>query len=237
MSTELERGYRHANAACPTEPFVLVEQFIEGPEVSVETLSFRGGHHVIAITDKRTSGDPHWVETGHVEPSRLTPIQQETISSCAKAALQALGVSNAAGHVEIKLGPGGPVLIELGARLGGDYITTELVHRSTGVDMVEAVIRIALGQKPDIRSTKNHGAAIRYLCSGVGRIKRFEGWEVARTMEGVKRAELSMHPGDQVSGGVSSVDRPGFIICEGASPAEAEARAEAAVAAVTIHLE
>jgi biotin carboxylase len=234
---DLEEGYKHARAVAGEAPYILVEEFIEGPEVSVETVSFEKRHSVIAITDKRTSGDPHWVETGHVEPSRLGNIVQTAIAALARASLEALDIDCAAGHVEIKVSPSGPRVIEVGARLGGDYITTELVPRSTGVDMVQAVLQMALGIRPTLEPSRQRGAAIRYLKSPRGRVRGVGGLDRAIRMPGVARAEMTVGLGDLLEGGVSSADRSGFVICEGATAEEAEARAAEAANAITIHMD
>jgi biotin carboxylase len=230
---QMEAAFRHAKFVAG-EDEVLVEEFVEGPEVSVETLSFRGEHHVVTITDKRTSGDPHWVETGHVEPSRISSADQNAICRATLAGLQALNVDNAAGHVEIKIGKDGPRIMEIGARLGGDFITTELVLRSTGVDMVEAIIRVALGERPDSTPKHSRGAAIRYLFASAGRVVDVSGVEEAREMPGVVRLEIDVKPGDTNPECLSSVDRPGFVIAEGMDAQDAEERAVASASRITI---
>lgn len=233
---QLPEAYAHARSVAGESGPVLVEEFVDGDEVSVETLSFGGCHEVIAITDKRTTGDPYWVEVGHAEPSRLGHALQEAICAQAIAGLAALGVSNAAGHVEIKVGRRGPRVIEIGARLGGDFITTELVPRSTGINMVEAVIEIALGRAPQLRRRKPTGAAIRYLLPSAGIVDDVEGVVEARAMQGVVRLELELERGCEFKGIRSSTDRPGFVIAEGRDAEQAEQRAEAAAGRVTFRL-
>lgn len=232
----LTEGYAHTRGVTGEGGEILVEEFVDGAEVSVETLSFGGKHVVLAITDKTTTGDPYWVETGHVEPSRLLADVQQAIRDTAVAGLAALGVMDAAGHVEIKVGPRGPRLIEIGARLGGDFITTELVRRSTGIDMVESIIRMALGEQPDVTPRRVRGAAIRYLSSREGRVAAVEGLEEARCMPGVVRLETLVEVGSVFAGVRSSLDRPGFVIAEGVDAAEADARAMAAAQRVVIEV-
>lgn len=232
----LAEGYAHTRGVAGEGGEILVEEFVDGAEVSVETLSFGGKHVVLAITDKTTTGDPYWVETGHVEPSRLPADVQQAIRDTAVAGLAALGVMDAAGHVEIKVGPRGPRLIEIGARLGGDFITTELVRRSTGIDMVESIIRMALGEQPDVTPRRVRGAAIRYLSSREGRVAAVEGLEEARCMPGVVRLETLVEVGSVFAGVRSSLDRPGFVIAEGADAVEADARAMAAAQRVVIEV-
>ncbi|MGC4118191.1 MAG: ATP-grasp domain-containing protein [Myxococcales bacterium] len=233
---QVAAGYKHASSIAGSDE-ILVEEFVEGPEVSVETLSFRGEHRIITITDKRTTGDPFWVESGHVEPSRLSQGDQDAIRQATLAGLNALGIDNSAGHVEIRVGRDGPRIMEIGSRLGGDFITTELVPRSTGVDMVEAIIRIALGEQPDWQPKFGRGAAIRYVLGKPGIVRSVEGEEAARGTPGVVRLEIDVKPGDHVSAVTSSLERPGFVIAEGASAAEAEGRAAAAADRIVIGVE
>lgn len=129
---------------------IVVEEYMEGPEVSVETLSVDGECHIIQITDKLTTGAPYFVEMGHSEPSELPEDVKIKISEVASTAVKAIGITNGPSHTEIKVTKDGPKIVELGARLGGDNITTHLVPLSTGVDMVECCIKIALGETPQI---------------------------------------------------------------------------------------
>ena len=129
---------------------LLVEEYMEGPEVSVETLSIRGKCYIIQITDKLTTEAPYFVEMGHSQPSALSPEVKQMIKEVTVKANGAIGIIDGPSHTEIKVTKEGPKIVELGARLGGDNITTHLVPLSTGIDMVEKSIRIALGEKPDI---------------------------------------------------------------------------------------
>jgi biotin carboxylase len=217
-----------------SEKEVIVEEFVDGPEVSVETISWDGIHHIIAITDKITTGDPYWVELGHSQPSGLPKASKMAIAECAESGLDALGISNSPAHVEIKMGSEGPKLIEIGARLGGDYITTELVPRSTGIDMVTCAIQMALGIEPEIRATKNAAASIRYFAAIPGKIIAIDGIEEARRSRGVVRIEIEKEPGDTIGDLRSSVDRFGYIICEGETRKEVQDDIEAAMKRVVL---
>ena len=123
---------------------------MEGAEVSVETLSINGECHVIQITDKMTTGAPYFVEMGHSQPSQLPKKTKEQISQVAIAANKAIGIKNGPSHTEIKVTKDGPKIVELGARLGGDNITTTFDTSFYRVDMVEDCINIALGMPADI---------------------------------------------------------------------------------------
>lgn len=193
---------------------VVVEEYMEGPEVSVETLSVNGECHVIQITDKLTTGAPYFVEMGHNQPSKLSPEMCEQIEEVAIAANKAIGITDGPSHTEIKVTADGPKIVELGARLGGDNITTHLVPLSTGVDMVECCIRIALGEEPDITPKFHKASAIRYIRNDVGLIEEISGLEEAESVPGIKQISMVQGVGETAKEIQSSVDRIGFAIAQ-----------------------
>ncbi len=131
------------------EKKALLEEFVEGQEYSVEYISFNGVHHFLALTLKYTTGAPHFIETGHREPA---PVSQDTLDSVKRVvehALDSLGLKNGAAHAEIKIaGDGSIKIIEIGGRMGGDCIGSDLVRYSTGYDFVRMVIQVACGMEP-----------------------------------------------------------------------------------------
>ena len=151
---------------------------------------------------------------GHSQPSRLRNEDIKAIRDLAARAVKSVGIDNGPAHVEIMLTDKGPKMIELGARMGGDCITTHLVPLSTGIDMVKATIQIALGEQPDIAPKFNKGAAIRYIKETFGVIKSISGVDVAGRIDGVKQITLVKTLGDVVGEIDSSVDRIGYVITQ-----------------------
>lgn len=193
---------------------IIVEEYMSGPEVSVETLSVDGVCYVIQITDKLTTGAPHYVEMGHSQPTSHSQNVVEKIVEVAKAANKAIGIKNGPSHTEIIVTSEGPKIVELGARLGGDNITTHLVPLSTGVNMVECCIKIALGEKPDIVPKWNKGSAIRYFQQKAGVVKRIEGIDKAKQVSGVQQISIIHGVGENVTEITNSGERMGFIISQ-----------------------
>jgi biotin carboxylase len=139
---------------------VIIEEFIEGVEVSVECISWQGKHFILAITDKVTSGAPHYVELAHHQPSLLPENILKKIKDQTIKGLKALEIQYGASHSEFLITPNGNVFItEIGARMGGDFIGSELVELSTGYDFVKGVIEIACGKfvKPELKEKNNSG--------------------------------------------------------------------------------
>lgn len=205
---------------------VLIEQFIEGPEFSIEIIVWNGKVNVLTVTDKKTTGAPHFVELGHNQPSCYSKEDVETLKSAAVAGVKALGVNNCACHAEAKLMNGKAYLMEIGARLGGDFISTELTHLSTGIDMVAAAINVALGIEPDL-SVKEEpkGACIRYFCPKPGRLISVSNTEVLDDPH-VYKKEIYVHEGDIIPEVTSSLSRSGHVIVIEKTPQKAIELAE-----------
>lgn len=170
--TKLESAEGLHDAICRAveqsfEKKALVEEFAVGQEYSVEYISFCGQHHFLALTHKFTTGAPHFIETGHLQPAPVSIATENNIRRVVEHALDSLGVENGASHTEVKVDGNGQVrLIEIGARMGGDFIGSDLVEMSTGVDFVRAVIDIALGNTPDLSPRyKGRTAAVRFIFS------------------------------------------------------------------------
>lgn len=142
----------------------MVEEFIEGREISVEFISYQGKHYPLQITDKVTTGAPHFVELEHHQPSTLSKDLYTTIYAITERALKALGVTNGASHSEYKITDDGRICImEIGARMGGDFIGSDLVHLSTGYDFLKGVIDVALGQFEVPVITQNAYSGVYFL--------------------------------------------------------------------------
>lgn len=234
--TRLERGAsceRIATAFARAMHFtradgIVVEEFLDGPEFSVEALTYGGRTHVVAVTDKLTAGDPYCVEVGHSQPSRLGTGQINALKAAANAGIAALGIDWSASHAEIRLTSRGPHIMEIGARLGGGYITSHLVPLSTGIDMIGAAISVALGREPALQSTHTRGAAIRFFTPAPGVVERISGLDIASQVPGVRVLDLPLEPGDTVRPLRDSTGRVGHVICEAGDAAGAIRSAEQA---------
>ena len=142
----------------------IIEEFITGVEVSVEAISWEGTHHILAITDKQTSGAPHFVELAHHQPSRHTTETQAEIIRQTLVALTALCIDYGASHSEFLITAEGDVFVtEVGARMGGDFIGSDLVKLSTGYDFLKGVIEIACGQFTPPEFATRHCAGVWFL--------------------------------------------------------------------------
>ena len=138
----------------------IIEEFVDGREISVESISFAGQHYVLQITDKVTTEAPFFVELEHHQPSSLPDDIKNRVKAIVLEALDALHIKFGASHSELKITSDGDIkVIEIGARMGGDFIGSNLVQLSTGYDFLKGVIEIALGifHEPKIIEKKHSG--------------------------------------------------------------------------------
>ena len=142
----------------------IVEEYIEGIEVSVESISWEGKHFVLAITDKVTTNAPYFVEIEHHQPSNLAFDIQNKIKSETIKALTALNIKYGASHSEFKItNDHTVVVIEVGARMGGDFIGSDLVKLSTGYDFLQGVINVSLGNFEEPIFNENKYSGVYFL--------------------------------------------------------------------------
>lgn len=233
---EIEIAFHRAMNSTRAEG-ILVEEFVDGPEFSIEAVTFGGETYVVAVTDKVTSGDPYFVELRHNQPSKWPDEDISKLVKAAKKGINALGIDWSPSHTEIRLTPDGPKIMEIGARLGGDYITTNLVPLTLGVDLATASILLALGREPDISPIRHHGAAVRFLEAEPGTIKKIEGLEDVKQLPGICEVSVYMKPGDQVLPLQDSTRRIGHVIAVAKTPDEAIALVEQAKDMIEIVLE
>ncbi len=143
----------------------IIEEFVSGREISVESISFEGRHHILQITDKVTTGAPYFVELEHHQPSSLSETIKNQVMNIVLNALDALHIKYGASHSELKITDDGDIMvIEIGARMGGDFIGSTLVPLSTGYDFLKGVINVALGEFmiPDLSEKSYSG--VYFLC-------------------------------------------------------------------------
>lgn len=146
------------------EKKALIEEFVEGKEYSIECISFHGKHKLLSVTEKITTGEPHFIETGHNEPAQLNKNVYEKIEKIIYHALNTLKISEGASHSEIKINGDIIKIIEIGSRMGGDCIGSDLVRISTGYDFTKMVLDVALNKEPDFtKIVEPRKAYVRFI--------------------------------------------------------------------------
>lgn len=206
-------GVAQAVAAAGASSFekkAIIEEYITGDEYSMETISFGGTHHFLAVTKKYTTGAPRFIETGHKQPSGLSDAVLERARTTVFKALDALHVENSAGHAEFRVDENGNVrIIEIGARMGGDCIGSDLVYLSTGNDFIKMVIDVACGIAPDlVKACTTREATVRFLFDQKD-VDEFEKWKNTHGDELYRVSDFDMSNAGKVT---DSSTRIGYYI-------------------------
>jgi biotin carboxylase len=188
------------------EKKAVVEEYIEGVEVSVESISWKSNHTILAITDKITTESPYFVELEHHQPSVLSKEIQERLKNETIKALNSLQIEYGASHSEFKINKDGKIfIIEVGARMGGDFIGSHLVELSTGYDFVKGVIEIAMGSYNSIQVLAKNCSGVYFLSKETAWLNSF--FEKNNSFEIEKKILNST-----LKNCTSSSDRSGYLI-------------------------
>lgn len=216
---------------------MLIEEYLVGHEISVETLTCRGSTRVLGVTDKLVlSGSSCFIETGHTFPSCLPAGHVESCVRMATAALGAVGFDHGAAHTELKVTAGGPRVIEINARPAGDHIT-DLVAHATGVDYLGLAVELCVGAAPDAPIRWERGAAVRFLTAPAGVVREVRGVELARGVEGVVECSIGVAAGRRLAEPRSNLDRLGHVVAVAETPYLAGCLAETALGQVLVQVD
>jgi biotin carboxylase len=201
----------------------LVEELVDGPEVTVVGFSAGGVFTPLLVTDRVVAHPPAFgVALAHVWPSKVSDTR--SVSDTSAAAVRALGIENGPSYTQLRIGPDGPRVVEVAARLGGGH-DAELVQAVTGVDLNGLAIDAALGNDLVLNQHKPlvGGAVTRFLVAPPGLLEQVE---VPELPEGVKRVRIYREPGFVFTPLRRGSDRAGAVLATGDSREEALARAK-----------
>ena len=195
---------------------VLVEEYIEGQEYSIEGLHYDGKSEVIQFTEKTTTEFPYNVELAHKQPANLTENQKNDIRELISKIAQYMHFENCASHTELKINQSGIFVIETSPRLGGGNITSHLVPLSTGINMEDQLLKIAFDEKIDTlkgRITKASG--VRFLDFGEGAVVSIlEDIEKVNTWRNLIDFQYNLKEGTKLHSFKTGLDRYGQFVVQ-----------------------
>lgn len=216
----------------------LVEEYIEGAEVSVEGFVVGGEFHVICLSEKTRTPPPYLLDMAVHFPDSLMPTERDAIISVARKAVAACGLDNCPVHMELLRSVRGPVVVELAARGAGFRVFTNILPYVTGLDTVNVQLQSALGMPVQIEpKVSPRGAAIIFLSPTPGKLKSVEGLDKARAVQGVQEAEVYIQPGTVMGELKCGADRIGHLIVFAENRQEVERRASQALSLIKIEVE
>lgn len=194
---------------------VLVEEFIEGPEYSIESLHHDGKSEVIQFTEKKTTEFPYNVELGHIQPANISDENKQKICEIIAKIGKALNFENCPSHTELKINDRGIFVIETSPRLGGDYITSTLTPLSTGVNLEDELLKISFGESINPQPKAVQYSGVRFFSFKEGSvIKHVPNEEIVKGWPHVVDFSFTLKEGDKVNRITSSLNRYGQLILQ-----------------------
>ena len=191
---------------------VLVEEFIEGHEYSIESLHHDGKSEVIQFTEKKTTEFPYNVELGHIQPANISDENKQKIREIVSKIGKALNFVNCPSHTELKINERGIFVIETSPRLGGDYITSTLTPLSTGVNLEDELLKISLGEKINPQPKAVQYSGVRFFDFEEGSIiKHAPDEKFVKVWPHVVDFSFNLKEGDTVNRITSSLNRYGHL--------------------------
>jgi biotin carboxylase len=224
------------------EPFarngrIVVERFLEGPELSIESVSRDGDVHVLAVADKVKAPLRTRVTTSLRYPAGLAADTLRQVHAVAAAAIRSLGIADGPAHVEMILTESGPVLLELGARGGGGHIFSVVVEAVSGVPMVAESARVLVGDEPDLRVRHERACVYLHFAPERGVIRAIRGVDEARALPGVLELRVIRRVGDVLGPLADGLHRSGYAVVAGRTRQEALQRTDAVSRTVQFELD
>lgn len=216
----------------------LVEEYVKGAEISVEGFVVEGAFHAICLSEKTRTPPPYLLDTAVFFPDTLSREERASVLALASDAVAACGFNTCPVHMEILRSPEGPVVVELAARGAGFKVFTNILPYVTGVDTVDAQLRLALGEKAVIAAQEPlKGAVIAFLSPVAGKLMSIGGLDRARQVQGVQEAEVYLEPGAVMGELRCGADRIGHLIVFGESRQEAEKHSMQAMSLIKLEVE
>jgi biotin carboxylase len=220
---------------------LLVEELVPGREVTVNAFSVEGHFHPLTVTDRLTAPLPAFgVALTHVWPSELEPAEIGAAVEAASVAAGALGIQNGPTYTQVLVGPDGPRVGELAARLGGGH-DAELCRVALGVDLNGASLSAALGEEIPVSAlspvAKVGGGCVRFLVAPPGELREVSGVEEAFALEGIRGIRIYRRPGHRFGELRRGADRAGAVLAVGDTRQEALERADRAQAMIRFEVD
>ncbi|MBI5597586.1 MAG: ATP-grasp domain-containing protein [Elusimicrobia bacterium] len=203
---------------------LVMEQYLEGDEVDVDVVMQGGKPVFTSVTDNWPTKRPFFLATGSSLPSHLPSAGQAELAKLAHDSAAALKLDRGVLHIEMKLTPEGPRVIEVNARMGGVYVR-DWVKDVWGVDLVEEGLMAAAdipGAPYKSPTPLTHLEGRFLIPERSGTLKALDG-SAAEADPSLYELRKMIRPGAAVRVPPEGNDRVGMVTARGRSAAEAEA--------------
>lgn len=223
---EIKKSFKKTQSYSSDKKTVLVEEWLDGSEYSVETIQYKNKSYRLGIADRLIGFEPYRVETGHINPSQLGRNDQKKLYELTEKVAKAVGISFGAAKADAMITNDGRfVILEIAARLSGGFHSQYTTPYSTGMNVIKAAMDISLGldiDKKDVTKTRNKIVVCTSLFPNPGKIIKISGINKIKKMKGIKNLFLLVKKGDVIKNYQNSADRIVYLISEGNSLHESQ---------------
>lgn len=215
---------------------VLIEEFVEGNELSVDALVYKGKIIITGVADRIIEYPPYFVETGHIMPTGLPKEVVDVALEEFKKAIKVVGIVNGAAKGDIKISTSGePYIGEIASRLSGGFMSTHTFPYSTGINLMRNILLIHLGKEPEIGEYEYKFVCVeRAIIPYKGIVKSIDGVEDAKKIDGIKDVIIKVKVGDRIDEPKNNLDKAGNVIGVGKTREEALRRVNQALRKIKI---
>lgn len=212
------------NFALPAVKYgtLICEAFIEGLELTVETISVNGEVFVLAMSDKEKPELRTRVATSINYPAMISENQRILVEEIVKKAVLALGIRSGMAHSEVILNGEEVKMVETGARGGGSHIFPLIIEAVSGINTPVVFAQLLTGEKPNLANIQRNGVVYRFFNPPHGILKEVIGLEEVRKWEGILDVGITKKKGDEVGNLKNSLERAGFVVAKGENRNEAQ---------------
>ncbi len=235
---EVPFAFRHAKQGSPSGELI-VEEYMSGPELSIDALIFNNKIKITGIADRIIEREPYFIETGHIMPSNLPKEVLNDAVKVMKKGIKALGITVGAAKGDIKITEKGAMIGEIAARLSGGFMSAYTYPLATGVNLIQAAIKIALGEIPadsELKPKYNRVAVEKAIIPKSGYIKNITGIETAEKLKNIKLVYIRVKKGDIFKQPSNNVEKAGNVIGVGRNRSEALQVVDKAISLIKIDI-
>jgi isopentenyl diphosphate isomerase/L-lactate dehydrogenase-like FMN-dependent dehydrogenase/biotin carboxylase len=221
VKDELIKAFYEAKDASITGE-VIIEEFMEGPELSIDALIYKGKIFITGVADRIIEKEPYFVETGHIMPSNLPEEDVKEACEMMKDGIRALGIDMGTAKGDIKMTHRGPRIGELAARLSGGFMSAYTYPLSTGVDILKPAMKISMGENSfDLKPKLSRVSVEKAIIGRAGRLVSISGVDEARKIKGVAEIFIHREIGSTIEELKSNLGKVGNIITVASTREEA----------------
>ncbi len=211
---DVEWAFSFARPFVKNARFIL-EEFLDGTELTIESISVNGNVHILATSDKVKPDIRTRVATSLNYPADFSEDTLNKVEALVAESVLSIGIENGMAHTEVILTCDGPKLVEIGARGGGGHVFHTCIESTSGIRAPVEFAKLLTDERVLIKKINKNGCVYRFFNPPKGILKEVKNLEKIKDLEGLLDIGIVKKPGDKIGFLANSHDRAGFVVTEG----------------------